>query len=520
MTETETVGIAQLNSLRKHLKTLNTTADYLLHYNTNYFYKPHPATQLRFHNSPAKERSIVLGTQQGKTESCSREMSFHATGWYPDWYEGLRFTRPSLNRSADFTGWYSSNSSQQVRDGAQQKLFGDISRKDGWGTGAIPLDNLRGFTVSRGIQYFIDTATVAREDGGTSVLQARTYEQSPQMWQSVPVDLLWYDEDPGYDDAYYNEGLGRIISTNGRIIVSLTPLLGTTPIRKRYIEGGPEIFQVRGGLKQALHIPAERHAAIIASFPKHQVAARAEGQELQGEGAVFTTPISQVTHNRRHDKFPTDWPVGWACDWSHGGKHPFVAVFGFLDPTSDTLYINDILKLPGDMVPDLHIARIKKHACWDAPFLWPHDGGNTGDMSSGESIAAIYRRGGLMLPHKHVTFPEGGYSLSAGLLEMEQRFATRRLLIGEWLLHEFSQEYLNYHYDNGKVVRKDDDTLDAIRVLMMGIRFMRPQDELDRRREARAGFGSPQATFTNNWCPWCARSPCQCAGNRQHALTF
>jgi hypothetical protein len=264
-------------------------------------------------------------------------------------------------------------------------------------------------------------------------------------------------------------------------------MLGLTPIRKRFVEGGRHIFQVRGGLDQALHIPKERHQAIIDATPQRERAARLYGLEMQGEGGCFTTPINQIKHDRRHEMMPSNWGVAWGCDFARGGSHNFVAVFGFYDQINDVIYITDIIKLPGEMVPDLHIERIKRHPCWDAPFLWPHDGGQAGDMSSGESIAALYRKGqhGLRLPPKHVTFREGGYSLSAGVTEMNQRFAERRLLIGSWLSADFDQEYLNYHYEDSKIVRKDDDVLDAIRVLMMGIRFAKPQDELDERRDNR-----------------------------------
>ncbi len=69
------------------------------------------------------------------------------------------------------------------------KLLGDISQKDGLGTGALPLDYIDGITMSRGISNFVDTITVRREGGGVGILQSKTYEQSVLSYQGVPLDL-------------------------------------------------------------------------------------------------------------------------------------------------------------------------------------------------------------------------------------------------------------------------------------------------------------------------------------------
>jgi len=351
------------------------------------------------------------------------------------------------------------------------------------------LDFIESISKSRGIDNFVDTITVRRASGGYANLQSKTYEQSVLSFQGVPVDLAWVDEDPGYDDRIFNELVARTYAAQGRIIVSLTPMLGMTPIRKRFIEGdGKRIFQVRGGIQQALHIPRERHQAIIDATPERERAARLYGLEMQGQGAVFETPVSQVKYERPHDEFPPEWPVMWGLDFNHGGQsadaHPFVAVFAFYDRVNDVIYIADIIKLRSPH-PDQHVMRMRPHPCFDAPVLWPHDGSRVGDMKSGDTIAHIYKQLGLCMIPTHVTFANGGYSLEAGIVEMNRRFASGRLLISKHVSSEFDTEYTNYHYDNGKVVRRDDDVLDAIRVVVMGIRHGKSQLELDERRVAR-----------------------------------
>jgi phage terminase large subunit-like protein len=469
-----------VGSIRKHLKKLHTTTDYLKVYCRWNYYKPHPDTQLVFHNSHADERSIILGSQQGKTTAAGFEMAFSAVDWWPTWHKGRHPSPPNIERAAKFIGWYCSVSSQNVRDGAQEKLLGNIAQKDGLGTGAIPLDYIEGITMSRGISNFVDTITVRRETGGIALLQSKTYEQSVLSYQGTPVDMSWVDEDPGYDDRIYNELLARTISTNGRIIVSLTPMLGLTPIRKRFVDniGNPKIFQVRGGIDQALHISAERRADIITSIPERERAARVYGQEQQGEGAVFTILPALITFERSPDSFPQEWPIINACDFSHGGMsasaHPFAYVSAAYDPSTGTIYIFDARKF-FQMLPEQHVAEIKKSKVWDAPWLWPHDGSQVAQAGTGETISRMYRRLGLPMRPEHTTFKEGGYSLEAGIAEMEARFASGTLLVAKHL-HDWFVEYQNYHYEDGKIKKVDDDLLSATRQAVMGIRHAKALD--------------------------------------------
>jgi len=467
-------------SIKKHLKKLQTTTEYLQRYSRWNYYNPHPETQLLFHNSPADERSLILGTQQGKTTAAGFEMAFAAVDCWPTWHKGRHPAPPQIERSAKFIGWYCSVSSQNVRDGAQNKLLGDISQKDGLGTGAIPLDYIEGITMSRGISNCVDTITVRRETGGIGIPQSKTYEQSVLSYQGVPVDLAWVDEDPGYDDRIYNELLGRTISTSGRIIVSLTPMLGLTPIRKRFIDASNpgKIFQIRGGIEKALHIPEARRAAIIASIPERERAARVHGLEQQGEGAVFTIPVEQIIFDRSPQTFPEYWPIVNGCDFSHGGQavsaHPMAVASAAYDKSTDTIYIFDAFTMK-QMLPEAHVARIKQSLVWDAPWLWPHDGSQVAQAGTGETISRMYRRLGLPMMPTHTTFKDAGYSFEAGIAEMEARFAAGSLLVARHL-KEFFVEYANYHYKDGKIVKIDDDILSAVRQVVMGIRHAKALD--------------------------------------------
>src|SRR5262245_34138417 len=59
------------------------------------YYRPYPK-QREFHAAGAtsRERLLMAGNQLGKTLAGGFEVAMHATGRYPDWWQGKRFDRP------------------------------------------------------------------------------------------------------------------------------------------------------------------------------------------------------------------------------------------------------------------------------------------------------------------------------------------------------------------------------------------------------------------------------------------
>ena len=42
-----------------------------------------------------KQRMLMAANRVGKAASHAAEVAYHLTGLYPDWWEGIRFTRPT-----------------------------------------------------------------------------------------------------------------------------------------------------------------------------------------------------------------------------------------------------------------------------------------------------------------------------------------------------------------------------------------------------------------------------------------
>jgi phage terminase large subunit-like protein len=467
------------NSVRRHAKKMLTNVEYLKKYRRLGFYKPHPK-QLEFHNLLAVEKCLRAGNQLGKSHAGAAQMAMDALGFYPGWYEGFRFDTPTkIERPYDFLGWAACTTSLTTRDGVQMKLLGDIRQADGLGTGLIPLDNIVGRpTMSRGISDFCDTITLRRETGARALIRLKSYEMDRRAFQGEAVDLCWLDEDVSRDnDVIYGEVLARLVATKGRVILTLTPVLGLSPIRKRFKErAGGQCAEVLMGLDDALHIPPERHEEILARYSESERATRAYGSDLQGEGAVFTIPVDSIKARFDPADFPSYVTWIWGSDFSHGGmsagSHPFACVLLAHDPTTDIVYVVHAIRMHRAL-PALHVQAIKGHPCWDAPFARPHDSNRGADLATGDTFAAIYRKLGLNVRPTHATFRDGSIALEAGIAEMEQRFATGRLKVAAHLT-EVLDEYVGYHRRDGLIHKVDDDLLSAIRVGIMDLRFAKP----------------------------------------------
>ena len=130
------------------------------------YYRPYPK-QREFHaaGAGARERLLMAGNQLGKTIAGGFEAAMHATGRYPDWWQGKKFDRPTL-------AWAAGVSGESTRDNPQRVLLGQIGEH---GTGAIPKDALAGIVNARGVPGLVDTIEVRHVSGGLSRIGLKSY---------------------------------------------------------------------------------------------------------------------------------------------------------------------------------------------------------------------------------------------------------------------------------------------------------------------------------------------------------
>lgn len=439
------------------------------------FYKPYQK-QRDFHaaGQTKSERLFMAGNQLGKTIAGGAEWAIHLTGRYPDWWNGATFDKAPLLWAGSVTG-------ESTRDNPQRILIGPPAIEEQWGTGFVPQNCIVDRTRAMGVPNLLDSVVVRWGGGGDiqaseSIIAFKAYEKGREKWQGPTVDGVWYDEEPPED--IYSEGLTR--TNNGQrgqfAQMTFTPLLGLSTVVSRFIMPSPDDIGALSRhvtsmtIDDAEHYTPEERAKIIASYPAHEREARSKGIPTLGSGLIFPVVEEDIVV----DAFPipAHWPQIGALDF--GWDHPTAAVNLAWDRDADVVYVVRDYR-QSRATPIIHAAALKPWGDW-LPWSWPHDGNN--DVAAGEALSKQYSAQGLSMLPQHATFPEGGNSVEAGLMEMLDRMQTGRWKVfrncGSWL-----EERRIYHRKDGKVVKERDDVISASRYGMMMLRFATVKTEGD-----------------------------------------
>jgi phage terminase large subunit-like protein len=443
-----------------------------------------------------RERCLMAANQSGKTFSAGCEVAYHATGHYPDWWEGRRFHHP-------IRAWFGCTSNEMTRDNPQRILLGPPGH---WGEGTIPEKSILDIKRSRHTSEGVDIILVRHRSGGASQLTAKSYEQGREKWQGESLAFVWYDEEPPGD--LYMEGLTRTNATGGMVFLTLTPLLGMTKVATFFYPNPttedraiiPMTLEDCSYPDREGHYSKEQIAQIITSYPLHEREARAKGVPMLGSGRIF--PVAESIISEEAFEVPSHWPV--ICGIDFGWDHPTAAVKLAWDRDDDVLYVTRAYR-QSEAIPSLHCMTLRKWGTW-MPWAWPADGLQT-EKTSGDHLADLYRKEGLRMLREPAHFsPETMAanaktrinSVEAGVTEMLDRMQTGRLKVFRHL-EDWFEEFRHYHRKDGKIVKDNDDLLAATRYAMMMRRFSktpnlrvdlpkktRRYDPLgDRRREVR-----------------------------------
>ena len=185
----------------------------------------HTQKQKLFHEAGAKhrERLLMAGNQLGKTLAGGFEVAMHATGRYPEWWQGKRFDRPTVGLGV-WCHWRS------WRDTVQKVLVGRSGQE---GTGAIPKDAIAELVNARGTPDLLDTIRVNHVSGGVSIIGLKTYASGREKFQGETLDYVWLDEEPPAD--IYTEALTRTNVGASPVWLTFTPLQGVSTVVKRFL---------------------------------------------------------------------------------------------------------------------------------------------------------------------------------------------------------------------------------------------------------------------------------------------
>jgi len=424
------------------------------------FFEPYPkqAQFLRLGRTK-RERLLMAGNQNGKTITGSYEAACHATGHYPAAWEGRVWERPTK-------GWAAGETGTVVRDVSQKYLLGEPGDIEALGTGMIPKEDILDLSLARGVTDAYDTAHIQHytqgDKDGTSIIRFKSYEQGRTKFQADTIDWFWCDEEAPMD--IYSEILTRTTATGGMGWMTFTPLKGRSDVVLRFTdEHDPSRETVTMTIEDAEHIPPSERAAIIAAWPVHEREARAKGVPMLGSGRIFQVSEDAIGEDTM-EYIPPHWPKLWAIDFGIG--HPFAAVLIAWDRDNDVIHVLHAFKI-ADQLPIMHAAQMKTIGR-NVPVAWPHDG-DSREKNNGEPLAKAYKDQKLRMLPEHATWPDGSISTEAGIMEMQQRFATGRLKVARHLSEWFG-EYREYHRKDGVIVKERDDIMSATRIAVMAKR--------------------------------------------------
>lgn len=443
-------------------------------YNAASFFVPYER-QLEFFTLGVtkRERLLMAGNQLGKTEAGAIETASHLTGEYPDWWPGRVFTHP-------VKGWAAGETSLIVRDVQQKKLCGEAGVDAAFGTGMIPKARFTDKpSLARGVTDAFDTIQVEHSNwevkkgsyirtrcvDGISVLRFKSYEQGRQKFQGETLDFFWPDEEPDAD--IYSEGLTRTVATGGMSYLTFTPLKGMSDVVRRFREeSSPDRGVVTMTIDDVGHITPEQKKIIVAGYLPHEREARARGVPMLGSGRIFTASEESISE-ATIEHIPIYWRKLWGIDFGIG--HPFAAALGLWDVDNDIIHITNVIRI-ADQMPPQH-AKLMKAIGAGVPVAWPQDG-TAREKGSGEPLSKLYQAEGLSMLPDPAMWPDGGNSTEAGILDMQERFASGRLKIAAHL-SDFFAEYREYHRKDGQIVKVHDDIMSAVRQIIMAKRFAR-----------------------------------------------
>lgn len=396
-------------------------------------------------------RAFMAGNRTGKTVAGSFEVTCHLTGQYPAWWDGARFEGPT-------EWWVAGDTRETTRDILQAALFGLPERL---GTGMIPGDSLGAVTWRQGTAKAIDTALVKHVTGGWSRIGTRSYDQGREAFQGTARHGIWLDEEAPEDIR--NECVLRLMTTQGHLIETFTPLKGITKVVMLYMGEGAESdvdagvtvrdgrVMVMAGWDDAPHLSADEKTRMLSETPPHLRDARAKGVPSLGAGAIYPVPESEIVTDPF--RVPPHWPAVYGLDV---GWKRTAAIWGAHDRDTDTVYlVSEHYRAQAE--PVIHSHAIRARGEWIPGVIDPAARGR--NQSSGEQMLRLYRDQGLDLA-------EADNAVEAGLYDVWQRLSTGRLKVfrtcTNWLA-----EYRVYRRDEkGRIVKENDHLMDATRYLI------------------------------------------------------
>jgi len=211
-------------------------------------------------------------------------------------------------------------------------------------------------------------------------------------------------------------------------------------------------YMVNAGWDDVPHLNAKTKQELLASTPPHLRNARSKGTPSLGSGAIYPVALEDVTCTPF--AIPHYWKRAYALDV---GWNRTACIWGAQDPSDGVIYAYTEHYM-GQAIPAVHATSIKARGDWIKGAIDPASRGKSQD--EGKQLLALYQQLNLKLtPAINAVEP--------GLYEVWTLLSTGRLRIFTTLMHTQAEYRLYRRDEHGKVVKKNDHLMDALRYLVM-----------------------------------------------------
>lgn len=220
---------------------------------------------------------------------------------------------------------------------------------------------------------------------------------------------------------------------------------------------------VTAGMKHAAHLSEEAVAEARDKTPPHLRPAVIDGDPTMGQGNVYQVLRSDIEFDYIKDskgkyiEVPAYWKRIGGLDV---GFNTTAYLSGAYDQENDTLYVID--EFGASQQPPAVIVQGIKHRKGHLHPIEIDPAANGRSQVDGKKLILEYRKEGLDVR-------PADNSVEAGIHAVWSRLSTGRLKIFKHCVKTF-KEYEMYQRDvNGKVVKKNDHFMDALRYMVMGL---------------------------------------------------
>jgi len=191
----------------------------------------------------------------------------------------------------------------------------------------------------------------------------------------------------------------------------------------------------------------------------HEIESRLMGKPNLGAGKIFTSPIKDIVEKHWFEP-PKSWLFGISLD--HGWNHPAAACSWAKDPTTGIVYCLAVWRASETPIPTIASVLRQWGGEWKPIFADPSGQASRQELE-GRSMFDLYADEGIELIPANNSVDAGIEDVRHGLLK-----GTLKILAtddeGNGPCAALIEEYDLYRRDEkGKIVKRDDDAIDAFR---------------------------------------------------------